>query len=322
LVVHDSSATRALLTELLAREGLRAVPADSSFAAMTMVLEEPADLVILGLGALDEAELELVPALKREEQPPRILLCFPSPRRDLAVRALALGADAYLLEPFYPEEFTGVVRGLMRGAPAPAPRTEPLDELARLSHEVAHAVNNPLQVLTLLLAKEKVTKRELMDGVPEQTARIEAVVRHLREFAAVGEPDVRPQDPRPAADASRLRLPPGGPLPPVPLDAAVFTQALDALADAVAARTGEPPAAEIAVENGAAVVRIAAPAAAFAGEDVAALPGEVFVVGPDRTVRPGLARARRLLASLGGSLAVEAGADEIHLTARSGGLQD
>ena len=62
LVVHASGATRAMLTELLSADGLRVEAVGSTIAAISRFVDEPAALVMLGLGQLDAVELERIGA--------------------------------------------------------------------------------------------------------------------------------------------------------------------------------------------------------------------------------------------------------------------
>jgi DNA-binding NarL/FixJ family response regulator len=292
------------------REGLAVEAVDSSYACMERFVDEPADVVVVGLADLDERELELIPALKREERPPRVLVTFPGPRREFAVQALGKGADGYVIEPFYRDELLGLVRGQL------APRAAaPYYALSNLAAEIAHAVNNPLQVVALLLAKEKVTKQELLRTIPEQTARIEAVLRHLREFGAIPAARPEPADPRPVAEAAGIELEPGD-APPARIDRECYRLALAALREAVVARGEGGVRGQLAAERDAIALRCPVPAAAFAGEEPEALLDAVFVVTPAREVRPGLARARVLLERQQGSLALEPEGDRLVLVAK------
>jgi len=306
LVVHDSGATRALLVDLLSREGLRVEAVATTFEAIGRFVDEPAEIVVLGLAGLEARELDFLATLAREEPRPRILLTFPSPRRAMAVQALGMGADAYVLEPFYPDEVVGVVRGL-RAETTPE---RPGAALARLAGEVAHSINNPLQVLTFLMAKDKVTKKEVMDTVPPNVERIRKVVAALRDFARLpaGAPDANDAAPLvEAAAAAAGFLVDAKPTPPARLHRANFTEALKEILAAVRARVGAEaePTVELAPENGAAVVRVGAPRGAFADEKMADLLDLPFVVKRDKEIVPSLARARLLLEGMGGSLAIE-----------------
>ncbi|MHC4577932.1 MAG: response regulator transcription factor [Planctomycetota bacterium] len=316
LVVHQSGSTRALLTELLTQAGFRVEALVSPYHAIARVVDEPADLVLLGLAGVKEAELGLIAALKREEVPPRVLLTFPSPLRDRAVRALAQGADGYVLEPFYGDELVGAVRGQM----ALQERPEPTDALAQLAREVAHAVGNPLQVLALLMQKERVTKKELLAGIPEHVARIEAVVGHLREFGAVGAAKPQARDVRPLVERAAADAGVGYDAQEVPLalvDEGQYAEALRTLMEAVGARTGEEAlSVQLVAEKDAVALRLLVPRRAFRDQKPAELLDAVFVVQPDREVAAGFARVRLLLEKQRGSLAIEQKGERLLFVAR------
>jgi len=317
MVVHESGATRALLVEVLAREGLRVDAVESTFECMARFVDEPADLVLLGLLGLAPGELQLVRTLKDEERPPRILVTYPSPKRDLAVQALEAGADGYLLEPFYAEEVTAVVRGQL--APfQPRAATGPVRHLAR---EVAHAVNNPLQVMRLLLEKDRVTKKELTDGLPEPLERVEQVVGLLREFSAAAEPRLQAVEPGPILERAADEAGIGYELRDVGavrVDPAQLESALRALFEGIRLRCGEDfePNARLSRERDAAAVRVVVPAGPFREEGANALLDAVFAVQPERDVRPGLALPRALLEGMGGSLSVVQDEERLVFVAR------
>ena len=292
--------------ELLSRQGMRVEAVPTSFDAISRFIDEPAEVVVLGLGGLETRELELVSTLAKEDPRPRILVTFPSPRRAMAVEALRLGADAYAMEPFYPDEVVALVRGL-RGDTQPE---RPGAALARLAAEVAHTINNPLQVLTFLMAKDKVTKKEVMDTVPPNVERIRKVVAALRDFAKLpaGAPDTHDAQPLVEAAAEQAGfLVEAKPGPPARLHPGNFPDALREMCAAIRARVGADaqPTIELAPDSGAAVVRAGTPRDAFADEALGDLLDLPFVVKRDKEIVPSFARARLLLEGMGGSLSVE-----------------
>jgi CheY-like chemotaxis protein len=317
LVVHAVAGVRSYLAELLSREGFKVEAVDSTFRCMARFVEQAAELVVLGVGGIAESELELVRALKREKAPPRVLVTFPTIKRDIAVRALDAGADAYVLEPFYADELLGTVRGLS-AQPAPGGSERGLGELAL---EVAHAIGNPLQVLTLLLGKDRVTKRELTAGIPPHVERMQAVIDHLREFAAMAEGnpservDLVPVVERAAHDA-KLGFECAETALIASIDQSGYVSALKSIFGAAKARAGEAAAADLAKEGGSAVLRVALPASQLAGEEPERLADLIFVVGPERDILPGLALARTLLERQAGSLRVERSGSQVLLIAK------
>lgn len=311
LIVHESAGSRALMAELLSREGIAVEAVESSYRGMSRFVEEPAALVVLGLSGISERELEFVRALKAEAEPPRILVSFPAAARDLAVRALIAGAEGYLPEPFYSGEFVALVRANLLARAGAAPTGPDLRQTAR---EVAHAVNNPLQVVSLLLADEKVHRRKLTEGVAEQVARIREVVAQLDAFGAVAAAEVRPADPRPLIEQAASAAHPHGirfrvesaALPKARLDERNFADALRALLRAIAARADA--GAEIAIlcraDDAHVVLTVETSVALLRGEPPAALLEAIFMISPAREVLPGLALPKMLLAAQGAALEV------------------
>ena len=301
LVVHASAPTRTLLVDLLAADGWRAEAVGSTIQAITRFVDEPAELVVVGLGQLESTELELIRTLKAESDPPRVLVCFPSPKRDLAVKALRAGADAYLLEPFYAAEVSSLVAAQRA---APVDHVAPADMLAEFAHEVAHAINNPLQVILLLLGKEKVTKKELMDHIPENVERINRAVSLLKSYAAMPKAEPMPGNPHPAVE--RIALERGvaftvdGEMGDAMLDDRAWAATVDALFDAV-----RPASARL--DTGPDQITLTL------GGGAVDVPDTILFVTPEREIRSGLLLARTLLERQGGSLGVQGDAVIVRL---------
>jgi DNA-binding response OmpR family regulator len=319
IVVHNTSSVRAHLAELLTREGYSVESIDSTYRCVARAVDDPADLVVIGLSGLADVELELIPALRQEENPPRILVSFPQSLREMAARALSMGADGYLLEPFYADELKRIAATLL--APAPAPEAAPAtparpspEALQRLAHEVTHAINNPLQIVRLLLDKKNVTKKEIEDGLPPQLERIDQVLELLRDFGAVGpgQPRRVPAGPpaQRAAEATGVKLE-AGDVPAARVDEANYTTALTALFQAVQRRVTTSLVAQQSASGGEITVRLTIAADAFGPEELDALAESVFVVGPEREILPGLALSRMLLEDAGGRLEVRRSASEV-----------
>jgi CheY-like chemotaxis protein len=281
------------LAEQLAAEGLRVESVPNTFQAIARHVAEPSELVVLGLAGLVESELDLIRTLKSEGKAPRVLVCFPSPRRDFAVRALGAGADAYVLEPFYPSELLALVRTLRGVASAGAP---PTDLLAQFAGEVAHAINNPLQVILLLLAKDKVTKKELMDLIPDNIERIHRAVELLKRFGSMPMPSPTPGSLQPLAARiaalHNVAFEAAAGVPDALYDPAAADAALDALIDAT-----RPAVARLVTDDDEVVLRLEG-----GRTDV---PDQVLFVTPEREIRPGLLLARTLLERQGGDLEIE-----------------
>jgi DNA-binding response OmpR family regulator len=104
LVVEDDPADRMLVFRLLERAGYQATVADNDVAALELLHEEPFDVVLLALTALDSEEYAVLRVIKEEGRLDGVLviaICSPGDRR-AAVRAIELGADDYLEKPYEP----------------------------------------------------------------------------------------------------------------------------------------------------------------------------------------------------------------------------
>ncbi|MHC4939047.1 MAG: ANTAR domain-containing protein [Planctomycetota bacterium] len=304
VVVHGTGSVRAHVGDLLTRDGYSVESLDSTYRCMARVVDEPADLVVLGLAGLAEVELELIPALREETDAPRILVTFPAAQRETASRALAMGADAYLLEPFYAGELLRLASSLL-ATPESPPSVEVADPepLRRLAREVAHAVSNPLQVVRLLLEKRNVTKKEIEEGLPPQLERVDEVVGRLRTFGSTeAGPASRAEAEElaaRAADAAGVKLESSGHTI-IRVDEAMYRAGLEALFAALLERQ---PKLSATMKDG--VLRVPVNEDAFEGEEPLRLGDAIFVVGAERELRSGLALTRWLLEEQGGKLSIE-----------------
>ena len=84
LILHDDPRTVALVRSIGAAEGYDVASADSPFQLLEGALDAAPDLVLLGLGAGDERDLELVGVLRRRWPAAAILVLFPALLRERA----------------------------------------------------------------------------------------------------------------------------------------------------------------------------------------------------------------------------------------------
>lgn len=325
---------RAQLRDVLDRAGYETEAITSTYRCMARAVAEPADLIILGLAGLADAELAVITALKAEPKPPRIVITFATNRRELAVQALEAGADAYLLEPFYAAEVRQIAAGVLGAsnaatpsetdAPAQADRPAQADPgpLRTLAHEVAHAVNNPLQIVRLLLDKKHVTKKQLEEELPPQIERIDQVIGMLREFGAFAEaaPARADTGAHIRAAAEKFDITAEGEADAfAKIDPAHYEGALTALFATLRERAGKktPLVARTESDGIDVVVSVAVDAAAFEGTDINVLRDSVFVIGEDREIKHGLALAATLMSEQGGSLEIHQGAGSVVFEVRA-----
>lgn len=111
LVVEDSNSTRAFVRSALEAEELAGSPAEvveaaSGFDALRLLPRGSYDLVITDINMPDINGLELLAFIRKSEKHrdvPVLIISTQSAARDRE-RGLSLGADAYLIKPFSPED--------------------------------------------------------------------------------------------------------------------------------------------------------------------------------------------------------------------------
>ncbi len=116
LVTEDSAAMRGLIVSTLEAMGnCEVVEACNGFEALRMLPREKVDLIITDINMPDINGLELVNFCRSHtlyEQTPVIIISTEGSERDRE-KGLALGADAYLIKPFRPEELQQLVIKLL-----------------------------------------------------------------------------------------------------------------------------------------------------------------------------------------------------------------
>ena len=117
LIVEDSATMRSLLVSSLEELELpvKVIEAGSGFEALRLLPREIFDLVVTDINMPDINGLELVSFIKSNDRYaniPLIIVSTEGSERDRH-KGLGLGADAYLVKPFEPEDFRQVVSDLL-----------------------------------------------------------------------------------------------------------------------------------------------------------------------------------------------------------------
>ena len=117
LIVEDSPTMRGLLVsalEGLARE-LKVTEVGSGFEALRRLPRERFHLIVTDVNMPDINGLELVSFVRRNPAYARVPLVIVSTEGSVRDRekGLALGADAYLVKPFEPEDLQRIVESLL-----------------------------------------------------------------------------------------------------------------------------------------------------------------------------------------------------------------
>jgi two-component system chemotaxis response regulator CheY len=122
LVVDDSRAMRALLTNILEGLGAEVEQADDGLAALEALRQHPApDVALVDWNMPNMDGLELVRILRKDPVRPKALMMVTSEsQHDQMVRALLAGADEYLIKPFTADAVTEKLTLLGVALPAAA----------------------------------------------------------------------------------------------------------------------------------------------------------------------------------------------------------
>lgn len=113
LIAEDSPTMRSLIISTIAAMGdFEMVEAANGFEALRILPREKVDLVITDINMPDINGLELVSFIKNNpnyRSTPLFIVSTESSERDKK-KGLALGADAYLVKPFSPEDLQSLIR--------------------------------------------------------------------------------------------------------------------------------------------------------------------------------------------------------------------
>jgi two-component system chemotaxis response regulator CheY len=120
LIVEDSPTMRSLVVSALEELGgsIRITEAASGFEALRALPRDQYDLIVTDINMPDINGLELVSFVKRNAAYcaiPLLIISTEGSERD-RLRGLELGADAYLVKPFEPDDLRRAARELLAKA--------------------------------------------------------------------------------------------------------------------------------------------------------------------------------------------------------------
>jgi DNA-binding response OmpR family regulator len=122
LVAEDDAAVRLAVSEILRTEGLDVVATGDGLGALEAILHREPDVVVLDVNLPVLSGLEVLTRVRRTSNVPVLLLTGRSDETD-RVLGLELGADDYVVKPFYARELGARVRALLRRASPAASET-------------------------------------------------------------------------------------------------------------------------------------------------------------------------------------------------------
>ena len=113
LVAEDSPTMRYLIASTIAALGdFAVIEAGNGFEALRILPQEKVDLVITDINMPDINGLELVSFIRQSPNyrtTPLFIISTEGSARDRE-KGMSLGADAYLVKPFAPEELQSLIR--------------------------------------------------------------------------------------------------------------------------------------------------------------------------------------------------------------------
>ena len=118
LIVEDSATMRNLITSTLEENGMQVKvdEAENGFEALRLLPRNRYDLIVTDINMPDINGLELVSFVKGNQayrSIPLIIISTESSDRDRQ-KGLSLGADAYLVKPFDPDDLLQIARDLLQ----------------------------------------------------------------------------------------------------------------------------------------------------------------------------------------------------------------
>ena len=113
LIAEDSQTMRSLISSTISVMGdYELIEAANCFEALRILPREKVDLVITDINMPDINGLELISFIKNNpnyKETPLFIISTEGSEKDRE-KGLSLGADAYLVKPFNPEELQALIR--------------------------------------------------------------------------------------------------------------------------------------------------------------------------------------------------------------------
>lgn len=118
LIVEDSAAMRSMIAAAMDRlSDIATIEVSGGLEALRRLPTEPVDLVITDINMPDINGLELIAFLRKHERYQKIPIIIVSSEAKATdrERGMALGANAYVVKPFAPEQLAEQVTRLLAG---------------------------------------------------------------------------------------------------------------------------------------------------------------------------------------------------------------
>ncbi|HEY0518267.1 MAG TPA: response regulator transcription factor [Ilumatobacteraceae bacterium] len=114
LIVEDETAVRRLLVSEFQTDDVNVTEASTKAAALTELNDTDFDVAILDLTLPDGSGLDVLEVLRGREPSPHVIILSGAASETERVRGLELGADDYVVKPFYMRELVARVAAARR----------------------------------------------------------------------------------------------------------------------------------------------------------------------------------------------------------------
>jgi DNA-binding response OmpR family regulator len=176
VLIEDDADLFALLKYNLEREGFALVGSQTGRGAIELCRKEHPDLILLDIMLPDSDGLDICKGIRRHPELAHIPVIFLTARASETDRivGLEIGANDYIVKPFFIRELIARIKIQFRGTPAPA-RTVKSGELeldrnsfrVRLAEEEIPLTATEFKLLDFLMSRPGVvfSREQLLDGV-------------------------------------------------------------------------------------------------------------------------------------------------------------
>lgn len=175
-------AGRTAVVRALEDLALAVTTANDPYRASAAFAVAPATVVVASVAGWRRRDAGFLATVRARAKDAVIVVLVPEGERALAVPALEAGADVFLPEPVDLDELSAVVGRLLARARRDGAPSDAEAALKSLCADLGHAVNNPLQVASLLLEDAGAPAAEARAGVARELRRIGEAVARVTAF--------------------------------------------------------------------------------------------------------------------------------------------
>ena len=114
LIVDDEELLRSILSTIITREGFSVLEAANGLEALTIMQQNPVELVITDVIMPEMDGMELLVQIKKDYPRTRVAVITGHPGNSTPEEAIANGADHYILKPFQSDQICSALRDMAK----------------------------------------------------------------------------------------------------------------------------------------------------------------------------------------------------------------